>query len=96
MNQPCDDAAVAKAVAEDLPPLFDYLESQLGSGEGIAGGAFSIGDIGIGTQFVNLRHAGTSVDAGRWPKLARYVARILERPSFATLWREESEAFGTA
>ena len=96
MNQPCDDAAVEKTVAEELPPLFDYLENQLGNGDGIAGGAFSIGDIGLGTQFVNLRHAGFSPDAKRWPKLARYVARTLERPSFAALWAEESQAFGTA
>jgi len=95
-NQPVDEEGVKKAVAEDLPPLFDYLESQLGDGEGIAGGRFSIGDIAITSQFANLRHAGVGVDTKRWPKLARYVARTLERPSFAALWREEAAAFGTA
>src|SRR5262245_34239765 len=96
LNQPVDEAAIQKAVDEDLPPLFDYLESQLGSSEGIAGGRFSIGDIGIVTQFVNLRHAGFSPDTKRWPKLARYVARTLERPSFHALWKEEAAAFGSA
>jgi glutathione S-transferase len=95
-NQPVDEAAIRQAVAEDLPPLFDYLESQLGTSEGIAGGAFSIGDIGLASQFVNLRHAGVSVDATRWPKLARYVARMLERPSFAALWQEEAPQLGSA
>jgi glutathione S-transferase len=95
-NQAVDEAAIAQAVGEDLPPLFDYLERQLGTAEGIAGGRFSIGDIGIVTQFVNLRHAGVGVDATRWPKLARYVARTFERPSFAALWAEESGLLGTA
>jgi glutathione S-transferase len=94
-NRPTDEAVVEKAVNEELPPLFDYLESQLGTGEGFAG-KFSIGDIGIVTQFVNLRHCGVSPDTKRWPKLARHVARVLERPSFAALWQEESAMYGTA
>lgn len=93
-NRPTDEAAVQKAVAEDLPPLFDYLESQLDSRAAIAGTRFSIGDIGIGTQFVNLRHAGFGVDAGRWPKLARYVAAVHDRPSFKALIAEEAPSFG--
>lgn len=95
-NQAVDEAAIAQAVAQDLPPLFDYLESQLGPSEGIAGGRFSIGDIGLVTHFVNLRHSGVGVDATRWSKLARYVARTFERPSFAALWAEEAPLFGTA
>ena len=79
--------------AADLPPLFDYLESQLG-GSFLAGGAFSIGDIGIATQFVNLRLAGFGVDTKRRPKLARYVAAIHERPSFKAIIAEERATFG--
>jgi len=96
LNQPVDEDGIRQAVEQDLPPLFDYLESELGAAEGIAGGRFSIGDIGIVTHFVNLRHAGVGVDTTRWPKLARYVARTLERPSFATLWTEEAAVLGSA
>jgi glutathione S-transferase len=95
-NQPTDEAVVAKAVGEELPPLFDYLESQLGNGDALVGGRFSIADIGIATQFVNLRHAGFGVDAKRWPKLARYVAAVHARPSFKTLIDEEASAFSVA
>jgi glutathione S-transferase len=95
MGRPTDQAVVDKAIKEELPPLFDYLESQLG-GEWIVGKRFSIGDIGIATQFVNLRHAGVSVDAARWPKLAAYVARVHARPSFKTLIEEEAAAFRPA
>ena len=95
-NQPTDEAVVAKAVAEELPPLFDYIEGQLGSGDALVGGRFSIADIGIATQFVNLRHAGFGVDTKRWPKLARYVAAVHARPSFKALIDEEAAAFSVA
>lgn len=92
-NQPTDEAAVAKAI-EELPPLFDYLEGEL-TGDWLVGKGLSIGDIGVGSQFVNLRHAGVEVDAERWPKLSRYVKRIHARPTFATLIREEAAQMGT-
>lgn len=92
-NQPADEAAIGKAIAEELPPLFDYLEGQL-SGDWLAGGQFSIADIAVGTVFVNLRFAGVTPDATRWPKLARHVARVHERPSFAKLIDEDRAALG--
>jgi glutathione S-transferase len=93
MNQPADPAGVQKAIDEDLPPLFDYLESQLDGKDALVGGRFSIADVGVGSQFVNLRHAGVGVDAKRWPKLARYVAAVHARPSFKALIEEEAPAF---
>lgn len=92
-NQPADEAAVQKAIDEELPPLFDYLESQV-TGDWIAGGQFSVGDIAIGSVFVNLRLAGVTPDAARWPKVARYVARIHERPTVAALIAEDRAALG--
>ncbi len=95
-NRAADEAACQKVVAEELPPLFDYLESQLAAGDAIVGKRFSIGDIGIATQFVNFRHAGYTVDAKRWPKLAGYVAGVHARPSFKRLIEAETAFFGTA
>ncbi len=91
-----DEAVVKKAVEEELPVFFDYLESQLGTAPFLVGNQFSIGDIGVGSQFVNLKHAGVSVDAKRWPKLAKYVAGLFARPSFKALIDEESAQFGGA
>ncbi len=76
--------------------MFDYLESQLGNGQAIVGKSFSIGDIGIATQFVNLRHAGLDVDAKRWPKLANYITSVHARPSFKGQIEEEEAIFKTA
>src|SRR2546427_1581008 len=93
-NRPTNEAEVQTSIAEELPPLFDYLESQLGDGPFLVGKAFSIGDVGIATQFVNLRHVGVGVDTGRWPNLARWVAGIHERPSFRKVIEEERAALG--
>jgi glutathione S-transferase len=81
MGKPGDEAAVERALTEDLPPLFDYLESEI-AGEYLVGERFSVADISVVTGFHNLALAGASVDSGRWPKLAAYVAAMLARPSF--------------
>jgi glutathione S-transferase len=93
-SKPCDDAVVQKAVDEELPPLFDYLESQLEGGDGIVAGRFSIADIAIGSMIVNLQHGGFGIDAARWPKLAAHVARVHARPSFKSLIEEERGMLG--
>jgi glutathione S-transferase len=95
MNTPTDEAVVNKAVNEELPPLFDYVESQI-TGEFIVGKTFTVGDIGLASPFVNLQHAGFGVDAGKWPKLAKYLEGILTRRSFKALIEEERAALGQA
>lgn len=83
IKRPFDEAMFRKAEQEELPPLLDYLEGELG-GDFLVGKTLTIGDIGVATQFVNLRFAGVTLDAGKWPKLAAYLARIHSRPSFKT------------
>src|SRR5690606_27229447 len=78
---------------EHLPPLFDYLESSLGAAEHLVGGAFSIADIAVASQLLNMRFAGGSIDADKWPRLAAYAERILARPSFAQCIADESRLF---
>lgn len=95
-NRPTDEAMVKKAIEEELPPMFDYLEGELGNGDFLVGRALSIADIGVCTQFVNLRHVGVHVDPERWPKLAAYVERVHARPSFKALIEEEAPTFGSA
>jgi glutathione S-transferase len=94
-NQATDEAVVKKAIEEELPPMFDYLEGELASGaKTIVGDKLTIGDIGIASPFVNFFHAGGTVDPKRWPKLAAYLAAIHERPSFRNLIAEEKKMFG--
>ena len=85
--------SVEKAVKDDLPPLFAYLESQL-TGDYLAGNQLSVGDIAVCSMLVNLFHAGYGIDTQKFPKLARYVARIHERPSFRNCIDEEKATLG--
>ena len=96
LKQPVDEAVVEKAIENDLPPIFDYLESQAPeSGDAIVGGSFSIADIAIGSQFVNLGHAGVTVDSSRWPRLAAYVAAVCANPQLKQLIEEEKAQLAT-
>lgn len=93
-KQQTDEAAVQTCIEKDVPPIFDYLESQLTeNATTLVGGKFSIGDIGIATQFVNLRHAKFTIDASRWPKLAKYIENVHARPSFKAVITEEEAMF---
>lgn len=89
LRQQTDEAVVAKALAEKIPPVLNYFEKEIGNKTYFAGDAFSIADISVATSFVNFHHAGEKLDAGRHPKLAAYIARIHARPSFAKLIAEE-------
>ena len=96
LQRPTDQAAVEKALTQDIPPVFDYLESQIKTPEALAGTRFSIADISVCSHFVNMNHAGHDVDAKRWPKLAKYVHNTLARPSFKALVEEEAPLFRSA
>jgi len=93
LNQPTNEAMVKKAIEEELPPMFDYLEGEIGNNEFLVGRTLTIGDLGIASQFVNLRHTGMTPDAERWPKLAAYVQRMHDRPSFKAMIDEEAPQF---
>lgn len=98
LTQKPPDAATIEAaeqvVSEKLAPLFAYLESQLGSREYFVGKRLTIGDLAVGTVFVNLRHAGFPPDAGHFPQLAAFVTRMHARPSFKACIEEERPIFG--
>lgn len=89
MRSETDEALCAKTLTEKLPPLFDYLEKELGAQSYFVGNAFSIADITVATMLVNFDHAGEAVDASRWPHLAAFTTRLHARPSFKACIEEE-------
>jgi glutathione S-transferase len=89
MRQPCDESLVGETLAVKLPPLFDYVEREIGSRQFLVGDVFSIADIAIATMIANFEHAGETVDPSRWPRLARYAGSILARPAFKACLDEE-------
>ena len=84
-----DQARIQGALDKALPDGLDYLTGELGDNQYVIGNRFTIADIAVASPFVNLAHAGVTVDAARWPKLAAYVDRIHSRPSFKPLIEEE-------
>ena len=95
MGKEPDEAAIQKVIDEELPPRFDYLESKI-DGPYLVGDRLTVADIAVTSPLVNLRLAGVSLDAARWPKLARYVAGHMERPTFAALIAEDKGLLGQA
>ena len=89
MKGESDEELCQQALTERIPPVFYYLEEQVGSQDALVDGCFSIADIAVASPFVNFAHAGEEVDAARWPGLSAYVAKLHARPSIKKLIEEE-------
>lgn len=88
-GEPPDEAKVSENLKVHAPALCAYLEGQL-SGDYFTGSNFTLGDAAVASQFVNYRYAGEEVDAARYPKLAGFLARVLDRPSFRACLEDEA------
>lgn len=81
------DEAAAKLGEAEMPGLYAYLESVLGSnGDGpayLVAGMFTIADISVATALGNLRPMGFGPDVAAYPKTAAYLDSIYARPSIA-------------
>jgi len=95
-KQESDETIVRNKIEVEAPKVFDWLEQQIGDREWLVGTRFGIADIAVASPFVNFGHAGESVDAKRWPKLAAYLQRVHSRPSFKALIEEERQSFKAA
>ena len=92
LGLPGDEEVAAKAECEELPPLLDYLEKVIPDSGFLVEDRLTLADIAVASPFANFRHIDVVVDPERYPRLARYVAAILDRPSFRT-WIERETAF---
>jgi glutathione S-transferase len=67
--------AIAKTMAEEVPPILDVLEKHAPE-SGFLFGPLSMADLSVASHFANLRWARQTVDMARWPKTARWVAAV--------------------
>jgi glutathione S-transferase len=81
MGQSCDEAAVQKALHEQLPVHFDYLEKTLENAEYLVGDSLTLADLALTCQLVNMQHGGEQLDAQHWPNLSAYFTRVSARAS---------------
>ena len=79
-----DQERVAKVLDEEAPAALDYLEGELPD-SGYLFGPLGLADIALASFFVNAGYVGFKVDAGRWPKVARFVGDVLAEPVMAKL-----------
>ena len=84
LRQSIDEARVKELLEQAVPPVLDYLESQVPGDRDSVLERFSIADAALGAQLGNLTFAGVEIDATRWPRTARYYRALLARPSFET------------
>jgi len=84
LRQSPDESRVRELLERDIPPVMDYLESNLSADRDSVLARFGIADAALGAQLGNLTFAGIEIDASRWPRSARYYQALLARPSLKT------------
>ncbi len=73
---PRDLAEIERVTKEDVPPVLDYLETQLPAA-GFLFDSLGLADISIAVFFRNAAFARYRVDTERWPRTARFVDCVL-------------------
>jgi glutathione S-transferase len=95
MGKPGDPTALT-AAATVRDEAFSYLEHELPESGVAVGEALSVADVAIGAQLITYRQGAGDPDAGRWPKLCRYLAALLARPHWTSVMTEEEAALTAA
>jgi glutathione S-transferase len=75
MGAAYDEAAVAATLEEKAPPLYHYLDEQIGDQTYLIGDRLILADIAVVSQFMNASFGDESPDPACWPRLAGYLAR---------------------
>jgi glutathione S-transferase len=95
-NRPTDQAIVDKAITEDLPAIYGYLDTEIGSRSLLVGERFTIADATVASFFLGMQEADAAPDPKRWPNLARYVREQYARPTIARLIEQEAAAMAAS
>ena len=93
LQPPSVEEAVDKIINKNLPPMLNYLESQVPA-EGLLFGDLTVADLALASPFVNAGYAQYTIDAARWPKLSALVERVKAHSAMAPLLEAEAAAFG--
>ncbi|WP_299731089.1 glutathione S-transferase family protein [uncultured Tateyamaria sp.] len=88
-GRPIDAKTVQASVAEHLPPLLTYLETQISGKDWFCGDAISIADVSVYSQLANLQHSKCLPDESRFPYLMKHFERVFSRPVATELYEAE-------
>ena len=74
---------VEKALSTDLPPLLEYLETELDNKTYMVANQVTAADIAITVQLWACSQANVPIDSALYPQLDRYYKAMLQHPSIA-------------
>lgn len=92
-KQDPDEELVSKIIEKKLPPMLDYLESQIPA-HGFLFGEFMMADLCFVSPFINAAYAGYEVDAATWPLMADLILRVKDQAQVRSVLEEEAKALG--
>jgi glutathione S-transferase len=83
------DAAEVRRLTEEVGPgVLGYLEGEAAAGR-LGTGAFSIAELSIASNLINLGYLGIALDAARYPRLGALLAKALREPAVEQALRAE-------
>ena len=85
LGRPGDMAAADAAQADELPAMYDYLETQI-DGAFLVGESMTLADVSVASVLMNMAHCDAAANSAKYPKLTAWTAKMHARPSFAK-WR---------
>ena len=79
---PGDKAVIDNVLGNVLPRILGYLDRQIDA-QYLVGDTLTLGDIAIVSNFIVYQYMGYGIDAGAYPRLARYLKEIAATDAFA-------------
>jgi glutathione S-transferase len=85
---PTDKAVVDNVLTNVLPKILSYLDSQI-EGKFLVANTLTLADIAIASNFILYQYLGFEIDAGQYPKLAKYLREIIALDVFQRALADE-------
>lgn len=95
-KQDPDEELIEKIVTKKLPPILDYIESEVPADGFLFGDKLMIADLALMSSFINAGYAGYQVDAVKWPRFYAFIERVKTHEAIAPLLKAEAEMLGLA
>lgn len=83
LKRPQDLDMANRAEAEEMPKLYDYLESVLPESGWLVDDRFTLADLAVACPIINIAYCSDHIARGQWPGIAAWLDRVKARPSVA-------------
>jgi glutathione S-transferase len=93
LHRPADMNVVKMALDVEIPKIFDYIDREILHKKYLVNDRLSLADISMASAFINFEFSENTIDAVRWPNLARYVEEISKEECIAKAFSEAKKRF---